>query len=72
MFFCEGFWTMCSGRETSFVHGLGDYRDYFLMASLIVKLFSDVIERVYCEIFEISIIHTYEGNSEIPLFRKKF
>jgi len=42
------------------------------MASLIVKLFSDVIEGVYCEIFEISIIHTYEGNSEIPLFRKKF
>lgn len=37
LFFCERFWTMCSGRETSFVHGQGDYRDYFLMASLNVK-----------------------------------
>lgn len=35
--FCEGFWTMCSWCDATFVHGLGDYKDYFLMASSLVK-----------------------------------
>lgn len=65
LFFCERFWTMCSGRETSFVHGQGDYRDYFLMASLNVKFtFLEKQHEKWAGVF------LYRGGDSNSLYRR--
>ena len=65
LFLGERFWTMCSGRETSFVHGLWDYRDYFLMASLIVKFtFLEIQREMWGGVF------SYREGDSSSLYRR--